>query len=429
MQLSLFLWTFLASVATRVTAEGILKAAQDLSGQPFAVSLHDRNFPNNLEDAYMMALNVRLKQLRAIDNFKTNTGHYPPDTNLTAVDAIRAQLAPGGRMHEVRQMVARMSKRAMRTAMIDLSPQDNATFWSGPQRYGSPLQGPFAMDHDTGSSDTIINEDSGYKPSASHDAKETGMMFNIMYGDGTMASGPVYTDDFEIGGAKASNVSIGVAKGSTLNGLSPGAVGISGMAFRSISTFNEDSFFTSLVKQHSVPKDVFAFGLQRKGGRLDLGGIDNSAHSGKLTYVDVDNSNGFWQVQGSIDRHHLSKAIIDTGTTAIVLPLTTFIPVCREIGGEVMSNGALMALCSVKGKVPDKLTLTFGGASYKVAPETLLLEADGDTKYLGIFGEAEMVLNIGAIIGDTLLRNVYAVFEGSTGSSPRIGFAPTTGTP
>lgn len=278
-----------------------------------------------------------------------------------------------------------------------------------------------------GSADTIVNENSGYRPQQSKTAQRTGRSFRIGYGDGTMATGPVYKDDFYIGNVKARDVAIGVANGSTL-GLGEKTAGISGMSFASISSFKEEPFFISLVKQKAVPADVFAFGLQREGGRLDLGGIERKAYKGDLKYVDVNKGNGFWQVQGSIQGMPLGRAIIDTGTTALILPMSLFVPVCLQIGGFVVPNGS-SAICAVTGKVPDNLTLAFGGTTYKVAPETLFLGEENGRKYLGLFGQWDFVLSTGAIIGDTFLRNVYAVFEGSTGNNPRIGFAPTTQKP
>ncbi|PWN28836.1 acid protease, partial [Jaminaea rosea] len=175
---------------------------------------------------------------------------------------------------------------------IDLIDQQNQLFWSGPQSYGIPKQGPFQLDHDTGSSDTILNEGT-YNPKASSTAKNTGQNFTISYGDGTTASGPVYTDNFYISDLAVKNQALGVANGASL-GL-PGAAGISGMAFKSISQFKMDPFFYTLVKQAKIP-DVFAYALRRTPGasKLFLGGVDKSSYKGKLTNVPVNSANGFW---------------------------------------------------------------------------------------------------------------------------------------
>lgn len=282
------------------------------------------------------------------------------------------------------------------------------------------MQGPFQLDHDTGSSDLILNPGT-YNPAKSTSAKNTGTNFTIAYGDGTTASGPVYTDNFYIAKLSAKNQAIGVTTGAA----NLPASGISGMAFKSISTFKQNPFFYNLVAQAKIP-DVFAFALRQTAGasKLYLGGYDQSSYKGKITNVKVDNSNGFWQVAGSIQGFSTPTSIIDTGTTVIILPIVQFLGACLSISGAtVVPQGSELA-CAVTGTVPSNVKVNFGGTDYTLSPQSLVVAEQDGLKYLGIFGDAVLGLETGAIYGDTFLQNVLAIFKGVTGTSPSIGFAP-----
>lgn len=89
----------------------------------------------------------------------------------------------------------------------------------------------------------------------------------------------------------------------------------------------------------------------------------------------------------------------------------------------------ISALYKMQGKALSDLALEFADPKYKVAPEALVSQKDGDKKYLDIIDDGDFVLNMGAIIGDNFLCNVYIVFGGSPGDHPRICFAPTTSSP
>lgn len=76
-----------------------------------------------------------------------------------------------------------------------------------------------------------------------------------------------------------------------------------------------------------LSQNVFTVDLKKgEPGTYDFGFIDESKHTGELTYTDIDNSQGFWEFTGtgygvgdgsfqdvSID------AIADTGTTLILI--------------------------------------------------------------------------------------------------------------
>ena len=74
--------------------------------------------------------------------------------------------------------------------------------WDGPVSIGTPAE-QFTIDFDTGSSDLWVPSSScrgceashSYKASSSSTSEEQSGTFEIEYGDGSEASGPIYTDD------------------------------------------------------------------------------------------------------------------------------------------------------------------------------------------------------------------------------------------
>jgi cathepsin D len=93
------------------------------------------------------------------------------------------------------------------------------------------------------------------------------------------------------------------------------------MAFREISTLNEDPFFVTAQAQGSVKSNEFAFKLADKGSELFLGGVDESKFTGSIEFHSMSSSSGFWQI-GNAKAMVGGKVvvsgfqtIIDTGTT------------------------------------------------------------------------------------------------------------------
>ncbi|CAD6965052.1 unnamed protein product [Tilletia laevis] len=134
------------------------------------------------------------------------------------------------------------------------------------------------------SSDTWVSP-SIYKPTASSSAKKTGKTFRGAHGDN------IYLESRTVGGLTAVKQAFGTAIKSTVQDT--GSQGIAGMSFKTISDFNGDPIFDTLVQQGTAPQNVFAFGLWPKGTRLDIGHIAKEAYQGKVTYSPVQSAHGF----------------------------------------------------------------------------------------------------------------------------------------
>jgi aspergillopepsin I len=174
-----------------------------------------------------------------------------------------------------------------------------------------------------------------------------GATWNISYGDGSSASGDVYTDTVDVGGTTVTGQAVELAK--TISAQFQQDTdndGLLGLAFSSINTgqcFHQEkeiwanvhavkpqqqtTFFDTAIAQGVLEQEVFTADLKKGApGTYDFGFIDDSKHTGDITYTPIDNSNGFWEFTGtgyqvgdgdfqdaSID------AIADTGTTLLLL--------------------------------------------------------------------------------------------------------------
>ena len=157
--------------------------------------------------------------------------------------------------------------------------------------------------------------------------------------------------------------------------------------------------------------------------------IDSSKYTGAITYVPVDNSQGFWQFtaggySGGSDNAttgSLGTSIADTGTSLLYLPTAAVASYYSKVPGAKVdsSQGGYTFACS--STLPD-FNVAIGGKTFTVpgkyvnyAPTT----AGSSTCFGGIQANTGIGFNI---FGDIFLKSVYAIFDDS-GSSPRLGFA------
>lgn len=132
--------------------------------------------------------------------------------------------------------------------------------------------------------------------------------------------------------------------------------GLMGMAFKSVSRYNANPVFQTLISEGKTTKGVFEFKLSSSGAQLYIGGTDSSKHSGSFTYADITHE-GYWQVELdsiSVDGSEVidsSSCIIDTGTTLLVGDHDAVQSVIDAIDGaqsapEVYGPGLYQGQCS-----------------------------------------------------------------------------------
>ncbi|KAI0596209.1 aspartic peptidase domain-containing protein [Biscogniauxia sp. FL1348] len=330
------------------------------------------------------------------------------------------------------------TKRAT-TGSAATTPEEYDIEYLTPVSIGTPAQ-TLNLDFDTGSADLWVfstelasryqSGHSVYSPSKSSTAKKlSGASWDISYGDGSGASGDVYTDVVNIGGVSFASQAVEAASTiSTQFTEDTNNDGLVGLAFSSINTVSPTSqktFFDNVKSSLSQP--LFAANLKHDTpGSYDFGFTDSSQYTGSIAYTSVSSSQGFWQFTassykvGSTSYNTKVSGIADTGTTLLLLPDTIVKNYYSKVSGAQNSNtyGGYVFPCSAT--LPT-FTYVVGTTSI-VVPATYMNYApvtDGSsTCYGGLQSSAGLGINI---FGDIALKAAYVVFNG--GSTPQLGFA------
>jgi hypothetical protein len=259
-----------------------------------------------------------------------------------------------------------------------------------------------------------------YDPSKSKTAKKASGKWNISYGDGSSASGDVYTDTVTVAGVAIPGQAVELAKHLSSSFLSDGGNdGLLGLAWPAINTVSPRPVPTpvaNMISKKLLAQPLFTVKLARGGapGFYSFGYIDPSAASGSLAYTPVDNSQGFWQVpsaswslNGSVSQLDGNTAILDTGTTLalvsddVVSAIYAAIPgatMDQEQGGWKYPSDA--AVPAVQFAVGDTL-YTVNAQDFAFGP------ADDGFTFGGIQSRGDMTFDI---LGDVFLKSVYVVY-------------------
>lgn len=145
-------------------------------------------------------------------------------------------------------------------------------------------------------------------------------------------------------------------------------------------------------------------------------------------YADVDNSQGFWQIQSTsatingktIDRSG-NTSIMDTGTTLCLVDDTLVEAVYKAIPGakyDQNNQGYVFPSNTSANKLPQ-ITLAIGDAQVEFQKEDLgFADAGNGMVYGSIQSRGSMDMDI---YGDAVLKAMYAIFD-MNGGSPRFGW-------
>lgn len=225
------------------------------------------------------------------------------------------------------------------------------------------------------STELPTSEDSGhtlYNPGSSSTAQIlSGQTWNITYGDGSGASGNVYTDVVSVGTTTVTGQAVELAEQVSASFEQDNGAGLLGLAFNQINTVSpnqQKTFFSNAAPSLAAP--LFTADLMKGApGSYDFGFIDSSKYTGAITYVPVNSANGFWEFTGngyavgsssfvstSID------AIADTGTTLLLVPQSVVTAYYRQVKGarNNFQQGGYTFPCSAT--LPS---ITLGIGSYK----------------------------------------------------------------
>ncbi|KAI1177790.1 microbial aspartic proteinase [Nemania sp. FL0916] len=328
---------------------------------------------------------------------------------------------------------ARTAKRS--SGSVNNKPEDQYdNIYLAPVAIGTPPK-TLNLEFDSGSADSWVfstrtykaevNGQTLYNPDKSSTAKAVdGASWNIIYGDGSSASGTVYHDVVNIGGvsfaAQGVQSADQVSDAFTHDTNSSGLLGLAFSDINTVSPNKEKTFFENVLSD----LDVKAWTADLKynaPGTYDFGKIDKSKYNGDIAYVDVDKSQGFWNFTADINGQPV-PGIADTGTAELLLPDKVLEDYYSKVQGAIVdiTFGGWVFPCDAK--LPD----------FEFHPGTATITIPG--KYLNFlsvdlfdkhcFGGLQSVGDFrgGAIYGDIALKAAFVVFDQSQGA-PRLGWA------
>ncbi|KAI9889775.1 MAG: hypothetical protein M1814_004977 [Vezdaea aestivalis] len=333
-------------------------------------------------------------------------------------------------------------------AQVTAEDIQNDSLYLSEVQIGTPPQ-TFTLDFDTGSSDLWIWSTSLPKnilaKGGSHsifDPKKSstyqnmaGGTWNISYGDGSSASGPVGVDTVRIGGLAIENQAIELASRLSDEFIQDSGDGLLGLGFGSINTVSPKAVKTpveSMILQQDIPKSAELFtaklGSWRDANEPDkgqgfytFGYIDQAtvtASGSQIYYTPIDSSTGWWQfasesatVNGKKIQLAGNKAIADTGTTLALIADRVCKAIYEAIPGGVYdqsSQGYIFPSNTPAEKLPV-VSLAVGGRQFAIQKEDLgFAKAKPGFVYGGIQSRGSMDFDI---LGDTFLKGIYAIFD------------------
>ncbi|GAO19085.1 hypothetical protein UVI_02042150 [Ustilaginoidea virens] len=250
--------------------------------------------------------------------------------------------------------------------------------------------------------------------------------FTISYGTGTV-QGSIVSDAISVAGISV-QYSFGLASKTSDDFAYFAFDGILGMSMSQGASAN---FLKTLADAKKLDKNIFGVSLNRASdgtneGEIRFGATNADKYTGDISYTAV-GKDGDWAIQLDDMAYDGKKAgtggvlsYIDTGTSFIFGPADLVKKLHAVVPGSGSDDGLTF-------KVPcdsDKsLTFTFSGVDYQLSPRDWISPKDSSGKCTSnIYGHE--VVQGAWLLGDTFLKNVYAVFDRDR---KRIGFAAAAG--
>ncbi|BEJ15509.1 hypothetical protein CspHIS471_0501140 [Cutaneotrichosporon sp. HIS471] len=327
--------------------------------------------------------------------------------------------------------------------------------YATPVNVGTPPQN-FLVVADTGSQDFVLFDESCsgceghpvFVDSRSSTFQPTSTPMYEAYGTGE-ASGIWALDRVEMGGYFVNDQPIAlVQKGTVGQYMSSRLSGIMGLGVPSISlqgpngpamkapppfwittaqnVWQDKQFGVFLERTNTDPSKYVLSGSltetrEPNGGILTLGGLNKQLFTGQVHYMPA-NTTYWWQLplegfsaNGKKFNAKLSPTVIDTGSTAIMMPDAAVRAFHAQIPGaqEANNDGTWVIPCNTTATA----SFFFGGMEYPIQTADILRGSlAGDTRYC--------LSNIGPgpwLLGAAFMKNYYTAFR--MAPEPQIGFA------
>ena len=251
---------------------------------------------------------------------------------------------------------------------------------------------------------------------------DTQSPFEITYGSGAV-QGNIIQDTLAVSGLQLPGHTFGVAAEETDNFASPDNPfdGIMGVAQSTLSQQKTLTPVEALAKAGLIQKPIISFKIprladQKNDGEATLGALDSSKFDQK-TLVTINNVNqeGFWEApvdsvaMNGVDLGLNNRtAILDTGTTLLLVPLADAQAIHKAIPGA-KDNGKLGF--TVPCTTNAALTFTFGQQAFSIDSRDLAVSPVDPSNPTGDCLSGISAAQVGGpnqfLAGDVFLKNAY----------------------
>ncbi|KAF9434555.1 hypothetical protein BGZ76_007815 [Entomortierella beljakovae] len=316
-------------------------------------------------------------------------------------------------------------------------------------RMGTPPQ-IFNVAIDTGSYATWLNSNlctsdtckktNRFDCEASETCYASTTPFKLQYVDGTSVSGYYIEDNYSVGSLKFDAV-LGVVI-ENKDDYTPGIDGTMGLWYYPDEV--EVPILNVLAQSKILSQHMIAIWLDKAltsdeiyntpGGEITFGGLNPDRYVGEITYIN-NIEDEVWtipidgmQVGSTVIDIGNAEAIIDTGTTGMLLPKTVADSINSIFPGAYTSDKAgdnWIIPCT--GNITT--SITFGGFVINIPYEYMAIQsaltADGYCLSAALFAYGDTATIDQWLIGNVVLANVYTIFDFGTHAvtGGRIGFA------
>lgn len=350
-----------------------------------------------------------------------------PDALLNVIQAQNAA-PPAPAVTKAKGASIKAANATAGTGLVTATPEKGDIEYLSPVNIGGQV---LNLDFDSGSSDLWVFSTQlpaasrqghvAYDPTKSATFKMIqGATFSISYGDGSGAAGNVGTDTVNLGGATVTAQAVEMATAISASFVQDTANnGLLGLAYSKLNTVKpqqQKTFFDNVMPQLAEP--LFTADLRKNAvGAYEFGRIDTTKFTGKMAWIPVNTTNGFWQFPtakfavgtGAAQATAPSQAIADTGTTLMLVSNEISNGYYSQIPGAKNDPqvGGITIPCDAK--LPD-LMLDVGGVYMARVKGTDInfAQVQGNT----CFGGVQPTTSSLQIWGDIFFKSQFVAFNG-----------------
>ncbi|RUP04836.1 aspartic peptidase domain-containing protein, partial [Jimgerdemannia flammicorona] len=246
---------------------------------------------------------------------------------------------------------------------VPITNYQNDNEWIGHISLGTPPQS-FVVDFDTGSADlwvasslctsTGCQKHNQFDSTLSSTFINTNATYRIDYDDGSSSQGVFNQDTLTISSVlKVENQDFGMTIVESDIFLDDIVDGMFGLAYDSVSCKSGTvTPFTNMMNQQVLPKNLFSIRLRKAseggGGEYLFGGMDPTLYDPSTLLYTTVTQKAFWQIavddisfpyaRASASLGFSGQAMVDTGTTLLVVPVAAGLAIHGRIPGAVWEN-------------------------------------------------------------------------------------------